>query len=258
MKIATWNINSVRARVDRLIDWLRTRQPDVVCLQETKCTDDQFPTLEVRAAGYHTQLFGQKSYNGVALLTKEPLVATDVRRNLGNDDEQARLIAGVCEGIRVVGLYAPNGQSLESEPYRYKLAWYAALSRWLAFARGTPLLLCGDFNVAPADRDIWDPRLFGGQTLCSPKERAAFEALVSANELVDLFRHLHPDTPGYTWWDYRERGFEKDRGLRIDHVLVTKDLIGRCTNIEVDRAAREGKLPSDHAPLIATFSSPDG
>lgn len=252
VKIATWNINSVRARTDHLIAFLRTRQPDVLCLQETKCTDDQFPTLEVRAAGYQEQLFGQKSYNGVALLTKTP--ATDLRRNLGNDDEQARVISGVCDGIRVVGLYAPNGQSLESEPYRYKLGWYAALSRWLSFARGSPLLLCGDFNVAPADLDIYDPRLFGGQTLCSAKERAAYEALVSANGLVDLFRAKFPSTPGFTWWDYRLRGFEKDHGLRIDLMLVSADLVDRCVGIEVDRQTRAEKLPSDHAPLIAHFA----
>lgn len=251
MKIATWNINSVRARVDQLIDWLRTREPDALCLQETKCTDEQFPTAEVRAAGYHAQLFGQKSYNGVAMLSKEPV--TDVRRNMGDDDEQARIIAAMCRGIRLVGLYAPNGQSLGAEAFQYKLAWYASLTRWLAFTRGTPTLVCGDFNVAPDELDVYDVPLFSGQTLFSPKERAALKALIDTNGLVDLLRARHPGEVHYTWWDYREGGFKKNKGLRIDHVLVTPDLVERCTSIEVDRAAREGKQPSDHAPVIATF-----
>jgi exodeoxyribonuclease-3 len=252
VKIATWNINSVRARVDRLIEWLKTRDPDVVCLQETKCTDDQFPTLEVHAAGYAPHLFGQKSYNGVAILSKRPV--TELRRNLGNDDEQSRVIAGSISGVSVVGLYAPNGQSLGSDAFEYKLNWYAALTRWLAFAKGTPTLLCGDFNVAPAELDVYDVPLFTGQTLFSPKERAALEALKSAHGLVDLFREKHPDVPGYSWWDYRELGFPKNKGLRIDHFLVTTDLLARCTSVEVDREARKGKQPSDHAPVIATFS----
>lgn len=251
MKIVTWNINSVRARVDRLIDFLRTREPDVLCLQETKCTDDQFPTDEVRAAGYHAQLFGQKSYNGVAILSKEPV--TDVRRNLGDDDEQARIIAAMYRGIRVVGLYAPNGQSIEAEAYQYKLKWYASLSRWLSFSKGTPTLVCGDFNVAPDEADVYSVPLFTGQTLFTPKERAAFKALAEANGFVDLLRAKHPTETIFTWWDYREGGFRKNKGLRIDHFLVTPELFERCTAIEVDRAAREGKLPSDHAPVVATF-----
>lgn len=251
VKIATWNINSVRARVDQLIDWLRTREPDVLCLQETKCTDDQFPSLEVREAGYHAQLFGQKSYNGVAILSKEPV--TDVRRNLGDDDEQARLIAAMARGVRVVGLYAPNGQSIGAEAYQYKLKWYASLTRWLSFTRGTPTVVCGDFNVAPAELDVYDVPLFSGQTLFSPKERDAFAALLQANGLVDLMRAKHPSDVIYTWWDYREGGFRKNKGLRIDHVLVSPELVERCVSIEVDRRAREGKQPSDHAPVIAIF-----
>lgn len=251
MKLATWNINSVRARVDRLVEWLQTRSPDVVCLQETKCTDEQFPSLEVRAAGYHAQLFGQKSYNGVALLSKQPV--TDVRRNLGDDDEQARVISALAGGVRVVGLYAPNGQSIGAEAYQYKLQWYANLTRWLSFARGTPTVVCGDFNVAPDALDVYDVPRFTGQTLFSPKERAALQALIDAHGLVDLLRHRHPGEQHFTWWDYREGGFPKNKGLRIDHVLVTPDLVERCVSIEVDRQAREGKLPSDHAPVIATF-----
>ncbi|MCA2979657.1 MAG: exodeoxyribonuclease III [Myxococcaceae bacterium] len=252
MRIATWNINGVRARIDRLVDWLRTRAPDVVCLQETKCTDDQFPTLDVQAAGYAAHCFGQKAYNGVALLSKRPV--TDVRRNLGDDDAQCRVISGAISGVTVVGLYAPNGQELESEAYRYKLGWYGALTRWLAFAKGTPTVVCGDFNVAPAELDVYDVPLWTGQTLFSPKERAAFEALKEANGLVDLFREKHPGVQAFSWWDYRELGFPKNKGLRIDHVLVSRDLLGRCTGVEIDREARKGKQPSDHAPVIATFA----
>ncbi len=252
MKIATWNINSVRARVDRLIAWLRTHQPDVLCLQETKCTDDQFPLPEVQAAGYQAQLFGQKTYNGVALLSKTTL--TNVRRNMGNDDEQSRVISGEVDGATVVGLYAPNGQSLESEAYHYKLQWYATLTRWLSFAKGRPTVVCGDFNIAPAELDVWDAPLWTGQTLFSLKERAALVSLMTAHGLVDLFREKHPEQQTFTWWDYRAGAFHKNQGLRIDHLLVTPELLARCTSIEVDRESRKGKQPSDHAPVVATFS----
>jgi exodeoxyribonuclease-3 len=251
VKIATWNINSVRARVDRLLEWLVSRQPDVVCLQETKCTDEQFPALEVHGLGYQAHLFGQKSYNGVAILSKIPVA--DVRRNMGDDDEQARIITGTIKGLRVVCLYAPNGQAVESEAYRYKLTWYAALTRWLSFARGEPLLVCGDFNVAPHDIDVYSVPMFSGLTLFSDKERAALSSLMTGHQLVDLFRTKHPEARAFSWWDYREGAFKKDRGLRIDHMLVGADVLSKCRSVEIDKQAREGKLPSDHAPLIATF-----
>jgi exodeoxyribonuclease III len=252
VKIATWNINSVRARVDRLLDYLRQSAPDVLCLQETKCTDDQFPLLELGTLGYRATLFGQKSYNGVALISRE--VPTEVARNLGDGDEQARVIAGTVSGVRVVGVYAPNGQALESEAYLYKLEWYARLTRWLTpWARG-PLLVCGDFNVAPEGLDTWDPRVWEGQTLCSPKERAALRALQTAHGLTDLLRLKHPGEAGlFTWWDYRASAFKKNQGLRIDHLLVDPSLAARCQSATVVRASREGKLPSDHAPVEAVF-----
>ena len=175
MKIVTWNINSIRARLDRLLEYLKTRQPDVLCLQELKCTAEQFPRLEIEAAGYRAEVFGQKTYNGVAILSKQPV--TDVTHNMGDGDEQARIIAGSVGGIRVVGLYAPNGQALGTPAYQYKLEWYAKLGRWLSSTKG-PLLVCGDFNVAPEDLDTWDPVLWQGQTLASPPEREAFAAMV--------------------------------------------------------------------------------
>lgn len=254
MKIATWNINSVRARLDRLLDYLRTRAPDVLLLQETKCTDEQFPLLEIESLGYRAELFGQKSYNGVAILSREP--ASDLARNLGDGDEQARVIAATVRGVRVVGVYAPNGQALDSPAYQYKLEWYTRLTRWLAPWAAGPLVVGGDFNVAPQGLDTWEPRLWEGQTLCSPKERAALAGLIEANQLVDLLRHRHPTEAGlFTWWDYRAGAFRKNQGLRIDHLLVSPALEVRCTSVTVDRKAREGKLPSDHAPLEAVFSS---
>lgn len=251
VKIVTWNINSVRARFERLLDFLKTRSPDVLCLQELKCTDEQFPTLELQALGYHAAVFGQKSYNGVAIISKEPVA--DVQRNLGDDDEQARLIAGTVGGIRVVGLYAPNGQSLSSPAYQYKLQWYAKLNRWLK-TQATPLLVCGDFNIAPDDIDTWDAKLWEGQTLASPPERAAFKELTQQNALVDLFRVKHPEPGRFSWWDYRAGAFHKNQGLRIDHILVSEALVARCKEVEVDREARKGKLPSDHAPVWAEFA----
>lgn len=248
MKIVTWNINSVRARLERLIDYLQTRAPDVLCLQELKCTDEQFPRAEIEALGYRAEVFGQKTYNGVAILSKEPV--TDVVKNLGDDDEESRLIAATWRGLRIVGLYAPNGQSLGAPAYTYKLEWYARLNRWLSVqATKGPLVICGDFNVAPADLDTWDPAQWTGVTLASPKEREAFFKLIETHQLTDLFRHKHPEGGRFTWWDYRAGAFHKNQGLRIDHFLVSASVVPRCVNIDVDRDARKGKQPSDHAPV---------
>jgi len=254
VKIATWNINSIRARTDRLLAWLQSAKPDVLCLQELKCTDEQFPRLEIEAAGYRAEVYGQKTYNGVAILSKAE--ATNVHRGLGDGDEQARVIAATVEGIHVVGCYAPNGQALESPAYVYKLEWYAKLSKWLqaTFKQGEPLLLCGDLNVAPEAIDVWDPALWEGQTLASPKERAALKETMEANQLQDLFRVKHPGDQRFSWWDYRMLGFPKNHGLRIDHILVNQPLVERCTQIEIDREARKGKQPSDHAPVWAEFT----
>lgn len=252
MKIVTWNINSIRARLDRLLDYLKTRAPDVLCLQELKCTDEQFPRLALEAAGYRCEVFGQKTYNGVALLSRHEV--TEVARNLGDGDPQARVIAGTVRGVRVVNLYAPNGQALDSPAYQYKLEWYARLARWLQGAPA-PLVVCGDFNVAPEDLDTWDPALWRGQTLASPRERAALQAVMQQHHLVDLFRVKHPGEAGrFTWWDYRAGAFPKNQGLRIDHLLVSEALVARCTAVDVDREARKGPQPSDHAPVWAELS----
>lgn len=251
MKIATWNVNSIRARLDRLLEYLKRRSPDVLCLQELKCVDEQFPHDELKALDYHAAVFGQKTYNGVAIVSKTPV--SDVTKNLGDDDDEARVIAATVHGIRVVGLYAPNGQALGAPQYTYKLEWYARLSRWLSVIKG-PKLVCGDFNVAPAEIDTWNPAMWTGVTLASPKEREAFFSLVQHNALTDLFRAKHADGGHYTWWDYRAGAFKKNQGLRIDQILVSDDLVSRCTGIEVDREARAGAQPSDHAPLEADFT----
>lgn len=254
--VATWNVNSIRSRLPRLVDWLARRQPDVVCLQETKVEDDAFPAAELAGLGYHVLANGQRTYNGVAILARaEP---ADPLRSFedGVDDPQRRVLAATVAGVRVVNLYAPNGGEVGSDKYAYKLAWYRRLDAFLA-ARldpAGPVVLCGDLNVAPEDRDVWDPGRWQGQTLCSEPEREAFRRLETWG-LRDALRLLHPETPGlYTWWDYREGAFHRGWGLRIDHVLVTAPLVPRA--IEIDRQERKGARPSDHAPVVATLATP--
>ncbi|HXX29993.1 MAG TPA: exodeoxyribonuclease III [Myxococcaceae bacterium] len=254
MLIATWNINSVRARVPRLEAWLASRRPDVLCLQELKCTEEQFPVEAVRKLGYHAIVYGQKSYNGVAVLSLAP--PEDVERGLpvADDDGEARVVAATVRGIRILSLYAPNGQAVDSPAYRAKLAWYARLRRVLdaRYRADQPLVLCGDFNVAPEERDVWDPALWEGQTLFSLPEREALKELVGFG-LSDCFRRHHPEPGRYSWWDYRMLGFPKNHGLRIDHVLATAPLAERCEAADIDREARKGPQPSDHAPVWARF-----
>ena len=254
MKIFAWNINSVRARQERLVEWLKRVQPDVLCLQELKCTDADFPREAVLEAGYHAAVHGQKTYNGVAILAKvEP---TDVVCGLsdGVEDSHARVVAATVKGVRVLSVYAPNGQSVGSEAYEYKLKWYGRLRRYLDTRHrpDEPLVLCGDWNVAPADIDTWDPALWAGQTLCTDAERAALKELCAFG-LTDTFRHLHPKEQRFSWWDYRMLAFPKNRGLRIDHVFSTAPLTKRLVAADVDREARKGKQPSDHAPVWAEF-----
>jgi exodeoxyribonuclease III len=254
MRIAAWNINSVRARLERLTEWLERCQPDVLCLQELKCTDAEFPLEAVRAAGYHAAVHGQKTYNGVAILARTP--PTDVVCGLsdGVDDTHARLIAATVDGVRVLSAYAPNGQEVGSPAYEYKLRWYARLRRYLDTRHrpDEPLVLGGDWNVAPEDLDVWAPEQWRGQTLCTDAERAALRELCAFG-LQDTFRTLHPDTRKFSWWDYRMLAFPKNRGLRIDHLLATSPLMARLAAADVDREARKGKQPSDHAPVWAEF-----
>ena len=250
MKLATWNVNSLAVRLPQLIDWLALHQPDALCLQETKLTDDKFPHAEIAAAGYQSQWFGQKTYNGVALISKA--TATDVVRNIpGHHDPQARVIAGTVGGVRIVGVYVPNGQSVDSEKFPYKLAWLSALHQWLEteLVAHPQLVLLGDYNIAPEDRDVHDPVLWAGEVLCTPEERAHFKALIGIG-LHDSFRLFDQAPKQYSWWDYRMLGFQKNKGMRIDHILVSEPLKARVTSCVIDRLTRKNERPSDHAPVI--------
>ena len=254
MKLATWNVNSLAVRLPQLIDWLALHQPDALCLQETKLTDDKFPHAEIAAAGYQSQWFGQKTYNGVALLSKA--TATDIVRNIpGHDDPQARVIAGTVGGVRIVGVYVPNGQSVDSEKFPYKLAWLSALHQWLEteLVAHPQLVLLGDYNIAPEDRDVHDPVLWAGEVLCTPEERAHFKALIGIG-LHDSFRLFDQAPKQYSWWDYRMLGFQKNKGLRIDHILVSEALKARVTSCVIDRLTRKNERPSDHAPVIVELA----
>jgi exodeoxyribonuclease-3 len=249
LKLATWNVNSLSVRLPQLLDWLASAQPDALVLQETKLTDDKFPAAELLAAGYHAAWHGQKTYNGVALLSRTP--ATDVVRNIpAHDDPQARVIAGTVDGVRVIGGYFPNGQAPDSDKFVYKMGWLTALEAWLQteLAAHPQLVLMGDFNIAPEDRDVYDPVALAGQIHCTPEERAHFQALVGLG-LVDAFRLFEQPPKSWSWWDYRNLAFRKNQGLRIDHVLVSDALKARVTACQIDKAPRKNERPSDHAPV---------
>jgi exodeoxyribonuclease-3 len=251
MKIATWNVNSLAVRLPQVLDWLATHQPDALCLQETKLTDDKFPHAEFTAAGYQAEWFGQKTYNGVALLTRTP--ASDVVKNIpGLDDPQARVIAGTVQGVRVIGAYIPNGQATDSDKFVYKMRWLSALREWVATEAAVhpKLVLVGDYNIAPEDRDVHDPVVWAGQVLCTPEERAHFQGLVDLG-LVDAFRLFEQPPKSWSWWDYRNLAFRKNQGLRIDHILVSEALRAKVTSCVIDKLPRKNERPSDHAPVVA-------
>jgi exodeoxyribonuclease III len=254
MRIATWNVNSIRARSARLSAWLDRDRPDVVCLQETKVEDAGFPRELFAERGYHVAFHGQKSYNGVAIAARTPLSAVTTGFGDRALDEQARLIAATVDGVRVVSLYVPNGGDLESDKYPYKLAWLAGLRRWLdRHDRATPLVLGGDWNIAPGDRDVHDPERWRGQVLCSDRERDALQ-LIADWGVTDVYRSLYPDGGGFSWWDYRGIAFFKDQGLRIDHFFADLAVVGRATACEIQRDERKGKDASDHAPVVMTLA----
>jgi exodeoxyribonuclease-3 len=264
MRIATWNVNSLNARLEKVAWWLQRAEPDVLLMQETKLADDDAPHEEFSRLGYVLSHHGEGRWNGVAIASR--VGVSDVVVNFGAefgaltaphepDDEplrEARMISAVCAGIRVVSVYAPNGRSVGSEFYEAKLAWFRRLHRWLAETRAPSeaLVVGGDFNVAPADDDVWDPKLCHGGTHVSPPERHAFAQLCSWG-LTDAYRKLHPEAGRYSWWDYRAGSFQKNFGMRIDHLLVTSSVAERLVWAEIDREARKGKpTPSDHAPVI--------
>ena len=251
MKIASWNVNSLKVRLPHLLDWLREQQPDALCLQELKLEDHNFPRAEIEAAGYHVGFCGQKTYNGVALLARQPISDPC----LGNPyfaDEQKRLIAGTIGDIRIIGAYMPNGQAVGSDKYEYKLRWLDGLIIWLKeeLIKYPRLALCGDFNIAPDDRDVHDPKAWGEGILCSPAERSAFRQMLALG-LSDSFRLFEQPEKTFSWWDYRMLGFQKNQGLRIDHILLSQPLADQCTSAGIDRAPRKLERPSDHAPVWA-------
>src|SRR5262245_6884134 len=233
MRIVSWNINSLRKRQDRLFAWLETTRPDVVCLQETKCTDDQFPALALQAADYYAAYHGEKSYNGVAILSK--LELCDVRPSLCDDvvDPQARVIAATVGGLRVFSIYAPNGQAVGSPAYEYKLQWYQRLKECIGKEKSDDVAVCGDFNVAPEDIDVYDADLWSGAIMCSDRERAAFQNLCNTG-LRDTLRIHRKEGGLFTWWDYQMRAFERNRGLRIDAILASERLDRRCRESGID------------------------
>jgi exodeoxyribonuclease-3 len=256
MRIATWNVNSLKVRLPRVEEWLADVQPDVLCMQETKLADDAFPALTFSALGYESAHHGQGQWNGVAILSKVGLA--DVMSNFadgGEPDPDARIISATCGGVKVVSVYVPNGRSLDNDHYQYKLRWLAQLRRHVA-AIATPadqVVVTGDFNIAPADIVVYDTSKFVGATHVSPPERAELQALCDWG-MVDLFRQHHDEAKIYSWWDYRAGDFHQGRGLRIDLVLGTKAVSDRCTFSVIDRNARKGQSPSDHAPVIVDLA----
>ncbi len=254
MKLATWNVNSLSVRLPQLLAWLAEHPVDAIVLQETKLTDDKFPHAGLEAAGYRAQWFGQRTYNGVALLSRSE--AGDVVRNIpGFDDEQARVIAGTTGGIRVIGAYFPNGQAPDSDKFAYKMRWLDALRDWVRaeLAVHPQLVLMGDFNIAPEDRDVYDPVAWAGQIHCTPQEREHFQALVELG-LHDAFRLFEQPPKSWSWWDYRNLAFRKNQGLRIDHILVSEALRPRVSACSIDKAPRKNERPSDHAPVIVELA----
>jgi len=255
MKIATWNVNSLRVRLPHVLDWLATEQPDLLAVQETKTVDKDFPAEALETAGYHAVFSGQKTYNGVAILSKGPVeaVLTDPP-NL--DDPQRRILAATYQGVRVIDLYVPNGSEVGSDKYAYKLDWLGKLREFIRdeLTRNPKLVVLGDFNIAPEDRDVHDPEAWRDKILCSGPERQAFSDWLGLG-LADAFRLFEQEEASFSWWDYRAAGFRRNLGLRIDHILLSAALKETCRACWVDKAPRKLERPSDHAPVVAEFGS---
>jgi exodeoxyribonuclease III len=252
VKLATWNVNSLAVRLPQLLEWLAVQQPDVLVLQETKLTDDKFPRAEIESAGWQVAFHGQKTYNGVALLSRIGAPVDVVKNIPGFDDEQARVIAATVGDTRIVGAYFPNGQAPGTDKFAYKMRWLDALRTWLRAELATHprLALMGDFNIAPDDRDVFDPVAWAGQIHCTDEERAHFHALAGLG-LHDAFRLFEQPPKAWSWWDYRNLAFRKNQGLRIDIILVSDALKAGVTACSIDKAPRKNERPSDHAPVFA-------
>lgn len=253
MKIATWNVNSLRVRLPHLADWLAATPLDIVALQETKIPDEDFPSGEIEDLGLHAVFNGQRTYNGVALLARHPL--TDVVPGIpGFEDDQKRVIAATCNGVRVIDVYVPNGQSLDSEKYQYKLRWLRAMRDYVVAeqARHERLVVLGDYNIAPEDRDVHDPAAWEGSVHVSPAERAALEAMLDTG-LEDCFRLFEQPEKAFSWWDYRRMAFRRNAGLRIDLILASPEMVRKCVACHIEKSLRKLERPSDHAPVVASF-----
>jgi exodeoxyribonuclease-3 len=254
MKLATWNVNSLKIRLPQLADWLKAHRPDLVCLQETKLEDEKCPTAEIASLGYQCQVSGQKAYNGVAILSRDP--GHDVVKNIpGFDDVQRRVLAATFGDIRVVSVYVPNGGTVGSDKYVYKLEWFAAFENWLGaeLERYPRLAVLGDYNIAPEDRDVHDPVAWEGGIMVSPEERRAFRALLELG-FKDSFRLFDQPEKSFTWWDYRMLAFRRNMGLRIDHILLSHALAPLCRSCVIHREVRKLERPSDHAPVVAELA----
>lgn len=262
MRIASWNVNSVRTRLDQVLAWLQTHEPDVLCLQETKVSDDLFPLQAFEQIGYHCAISGQKAYNGVALISREPLEDVQVGfdallPDAGPLSEQKRVISGMLDGVRILNLYVPNGSSLKSEKYPYKLEWLACLQRYLAVQeeQGDPLCMVGDFNIGLEDRDLPDPQRLTGTIMASEPERSALrEAL--GDRLSDVFRVFEPGSGHWSWWDYRSGAWDRDLGWRIDHIYLSEELLECATGCVIHKQTRGNQQPSDHAPVLVNLAWP--
>ncbi|MDY7102016.1 MAG: exodeoxyribonuclease III [Actinomycetota bacterium] len=254
MRIATWNVNSLKARMPRVEEWLAEMEPDVLCLQETKLSDEAFPALAFEALGYESVHHGQGQWNGVAILSRVGITGATNGFDDGDEpDPDARAITATCGGVRVTSVYVPNGRTLDDDHYTYKLRWLERLRRVAAEHADEPTVICGDFNIAPDDRDIWDPAAFVGSTHVSAPEREAFEALLECG-FTDALRARHGDVGLYTYWDYRDGNFHKKKGMRIDHLLVSRPLAEHLRFVFVDRNARKGSKPSDHTAAIVELA----
>ncbi len=250
MKLASWNVNSLTVRLPQVLDWLKANPVDALALQELKMTDDKFPFEALQQAGYHAQCFGQKTYNGVALLSRAP--AQDVVRNIpGFADDMARVISGTMDGVRIIGGYFPNGQEPASEKFEYKMAWLKGLRHWIRdeLVKHPDLVLMGDYNITFDDADVWDPVGMKDQIHCTDEERYHLRALIALG-LHDAYRLFEQPPQSYSWWDYRNSGFRRNHGLRIDHILVSNALKPRVKSCVIDKSPRKNDRPSDHAPVV--------
>lgn len=255
MKIATWNVNSINIRLEQLLEWLEATKTDVVCLQETKSVDENFPVQPIIDAGYHVAFTGQKSYNGVAIVSRHEI--DDVQKNFPDDDDEApkRLIAATIKGIRIVNTYIPNGTELGTDKFTFKLDWLQRLRRFFddTCDKNKDVLLCGDFNVAPDELDVWSVPAWEGKLHFTKTERAAIH-YVKQWGFVDVFRKLHPEAKEFSWWNYREGAWQRNQGLRIDHIWTSHTLAEKCTGCWIDKDPRSNEKPSDHTPVVAEFA----